>query len=154
MNLDLIDAKILEQLQANARISLSELSKNVNLSLSAVSERLKKLDASGIVKQYTALLDQKAMGKEISAIMLISLADQSRTEELIAFVNGNSEILEFLHITGEYDYYLKIVTGKLSELETIISDIKKVSTVRKTETIVILSTIKQNYSVSPVITKE
>ena len=44
MNLDLIDAKILEQLQANARISLSELSKNVNLSLSAVSERLKKLE--------------------------------------------------------------------------------------------------------------
>ena len=59
--MDIIDVKILEVLQDNARVSISELSKKVNLSLSAVSERLKKLENSNIIESYTAILDAKLM---------------------------------------------------------------------------------------------
>jgi Lrp/AsnC family leucine-responsive transcriptional regulator len=65
INLDTIDSKILEVLQENSRVSISDLSKQVNLSLSAVSERLKKLEASGIIEKYTVILDSKALGRSL-----------------------------------------------------------------------------------------
>ena len=61
--MDIIDVRILEVLQDNARVSISELSRRVNLSLSAVSERLKKLENSNIIESYTAILDAKRMGR-------------------------------------------------------------------------------------------
>ena len=80
MALDTIDVKILEVLQENARVSISELSKQVNLSLSAVSERLKKLESSSIIEQYTTVLNSAAMEKDLSVIMMISMEDPSKTE--------------------------------------------------------------------------
>ena len=78
MSLDSIDVKILEVLQSNARISVSELSKKVNLSLSAVSERLKKLENGGVIEAYTTIIKPASMEKELSVLMLVSL--ESTTE--------------------------------------------------------------------------
>ena len=78
MALDTIDVKILEVLQENARVSISELSKQVNLSLSAVSERLKKLESSSIIEQYTTVLNSAAMEKDLSVIMMISTGRRNR----------------------------------------------------------------------------
>lgn len=64
--MDVIDVKILEVLQENSRVSISELSRKVNLSLSAVSERLKKLENSSIISKYTVILDPKLLGKDLS----------------------------------------------------------------------------------------
>ena len=66
--MDLIDIKILEVLQENARVSISDLSKKVNLSLSAVSERLKKLENSKIISKYTVILEPKLMDKHRTGI--------------------------------------------------------------------------------------
>ena len=63
--MDIIDVKILEVLQANSRVSISELSKKVNLSLSAVSERLKKLESSNVIEKYTVILNSQALDKEV-----------------------------------------------------------------------------------------
>ncbi|MBR0114191.1 MAG: Lrp/AsnC family transcriptional regulator, partial [Firmicutes bacterium] len=79
--MDSIDVKILEVLQENARVSISELSKRVNLSLSAVSERLKKLEASGIILQYTTILNPEILNKHLTAIMMICLENPSQPEE-------------------------------------------------------------------------
>ena len=66
--MDTIDSKILEVLQENSRVSISDLSKQVNLSLSAVSERLKKLEASSIIEKFTVILDSKALGDRKSVV--------------------------------------------------------------------------------------
>jgi Lrp/AsnC family leucine-responsive transcriptional regulator len=100
MALDIIDVKILEVLQVNSRVSISELSKQVNLSLSAVSERLKKLENSGIIEQYTAILNAAAMEKELSVIMMISLETPDQTEEFNTFIEAADEVLECHYITG------------------------------------------------------
>ncbi len=153
MNLDSIDVRILEELQRNARISISEMSKRVNLSLSAISERLKKLENSGIIDQYTAILNPVVLNKQLAATMLVSLEDPSRSEEFISFVNSNPEILECFYITGEYDYSIKIVTSSTSELETILNKVKGVSSIKRTQTNVVLKTIKQCHSVSATANK-
>ena len=153
MALDTIDVKILEVLQDNARVSISELSKQVNLSLSAVSERLKKLENSNIIEQYTTVLNSAAMEKELSAIMMISMEDPSDTDEFRNLVQQLDEILECHYITGPYDYVLKITTKNMSTLEQLMNKIKSIKSIKHTETNVIFSTIKNKHSVMPIATK-
>jgi len=156
MTIDSIDVKILEVLQTNARVSISDLSKQVNLSLSAVSERLKKLETSGIIEQYTAIISPKAMEKELSVLMFVSLESTtgSTVKELQLFVDNADEILECSHITGEYDYALNITTKNTETLEKLMSTIKSISGVRHCQTNVILSYSKKRYSVSPIANKD
>ena len=153
MALDTIDVKILEVLQDNARVSISELSKQVNLSLSAVSERLKKLENSNIIEQYTTVLNPAAMEKELSAIMMISMEDPSDTDEFRRLVQDLDEILECHYITGTYDYVLKITTKNMATLEQLMNKIKSIKSIKHTETNVIFSTIKNKHSVVPIATK-
>ena len=153
MALDTIDVRILEVLQENARVSISELSKQVNLSLSAVSERLKKLENSNIIEQYTTVLNPGAMEKDLSAIMMISMEDPSDTAEFRRLVQDLDEILECHYITGTYDYVLKITTKNMATLELLMNKIKSIKSIKHTETNVIFSTIKNKHSVVPVATK-
>ena len=147
--MDAIDSKILEVLQENSRISISDLSKQVNLSLSAVSERLKKLESSNIIDKFTVILDSKALGQELSVLMNISLENPRDTEEFLEIINNENEILECHYVTGEYDYILRITTRNTATLEALMNRIKAIPKIKRTQTNVILSTLKQKYSVSP-----
>ena len=151
--MDSIDAKILEVLQDNSRISLSDLSKRVNLSVSAVSERIKKLDSSGIVESYTAILKPEAMHKDLTVLMQVRIDvthDESRFFKLVEEI---PDILECHHVTGEYDYIMKIVTDNTATLEALMTKVKSIPGVRGTQTNVFLSTIKNRHSILPVATK-
>lgn len=151
MTIDTIDVKILEILQDNARVSISDLSKKVNLSLSAVSERLRKLEQGNVIEQYTTIISPAAMAKELSVLMFVSLESTTGTavKELQLFVDNADEILECHHITGEYDYALKITTKNTETLEKLMSTIKSIQGVRHCQTNVILSSSKKRYSVMP-----
>lgn len=147
--MDIIDVKILEVLQANSRVSISELSKKVNLSLSAVSERLKKLESSNVIEKYTVILNSQALDKELSVIMNISLENPHLTSDFLEFVRAEEEILECHYVTGEYDYVLKITTRNTATLENLMNRIKGISGIKRTQTNVVLSSVKHLYSVSP-----
>lgn len=147
--MDITDIKILELLQSNSRISISEISKKVNMSLSAVSERLKKLESCDVIKQYTVILNPAFLGKDLSVIMNINLERPENTEDFLTFVSNEDEILECHYITGEFDYALKIITKNTFSLEKIMNKIKSIPGIKKTQTNVVLSSVKNNYSVSP-----
>ncbi len=151
--MDIIDVKILEVLQGNSRVSISELSKKVNLSLSAVSERLKKLESSNVIEKYTVILNSHSLDKELSVIMNISLENPHHTSDFLDFVRSEDEILECHYVTGEYDYVLKITTRNTATLESIMNRIKSISGIKRTQTNVVLSSVKHLYSVSPNIGK-
>lgn len=151
--MDIIDVKILEVLQGNSRVSISELSKKVNLSLSAVSERLKKLESSNVIEKYTVILNSHSLDKELSVIMNISLENPHHTSEFLDFVRTEDEILECHYVTGEYDYVLKITTRNTVTLESMMNRIKSISGIKRTQTNVILSSVKHMYSVSPSTSK-
>jgi len=147
--MDNIDVKILKLLQKNARISASEISGEINLSISAVSDRLKKLESSGIIQQYTAIISPRQLKKDLTAIMFISLERPKFTDKFLESVNRENDILECHYLAGDFDYALKIITENTFTLEQLLNRIKSVQGVQKTRTVVVLSTVKNSYSVSP-----
>ncbi len=149
--MDAIDSKILEVLQENSRVSISDLSKQVNLSLSAVSERLKKLEASSIIEKYTVILDSKALGQELTVLMNLSLENPRDTGEFFDMVGKEAEILECHYVTGEYDYILRITTKSTATLEALMNRIKAIPGIKRTQTNVVLSSLKHLYSVAPIV---
>ncbi|MCX7708282.1 MAG: Lrp/AsnC family transcriptional regulator [Clostridia bacterium] len=147
--MDNIDVKILKLLQKNARITASDISNEINLSVPAVSDRLKKLEASGIIQQHTTIINPRKMNKDLTAMMFISLERPKFTDKFLEFVNQENDILECHYIAGDFDYVLKIVTENTFSLEQLLNRIKSVPGVQKTRTIVVLSSVKNNFSVSP-----
>ncbi|WP_105617581.1 Lrp/AsnC family transcriptional regulator [Vallitalea okinawensis] len=149
--MDNIDIQIINLLQKNARISISEISQCVNLSVSAVSERLRKLENSGYIKQYTTILDPEKMQKDLTVIMFVSLERSHFSAKFQEFVENEDEILECHYLAGSYDYSLKIITRNTLSLQRIMNTLKSLPGIRKTQTNVILSTMKKQYSVKPKI---
>ena len=147
--MDNLDVDILRFLQKNARASLSDIGQKVNLSVSAVGERVKKLEASRAISRYVAIIDGSYFHKELTAIMFISLENPSYMESFLGFVQSENDILECFYIAGNYDYVLKIVTKNPSTLEMLLNKIKSVPGIIKTYTNVVLATCKNNESVYP-----
>lgn len=147
--MDNIDIKILKMLQKNARITASEISGEINLSIPAVSERIKKLEASGIIQQYTMVINPRQLNKDLMAIMFVSLERPKYADKFVELVNSEEDILECHYLAGDYDYSLKIVTENTYTLENLLNRIKSVQGIQKTKTVIILSTVKHNYSVTP-----
>lgn len=147
--MDNIDIKIIKLLQENARVTASEISNVINLSVPAVSERLKKLESSGVIKQYTAIVDPVHMNKTLMAIVFITLERPRFADTFAEFVKKQNDILECHYLAGDFDYALKVVTENTSTLQELLDRIKSLQCVQKTRTIVILSTAKNNYSVIP-----
>lgn len=147
--MDNIDVKIIRLLQENARITASEIAGAINLSVPAVSERLKKLEASGVIMQYTAIIDPAYFNKTLMAIVFITLERPRFSDVFVEFLKKQNDILECHYLAGDFDYALKVITENTATLQELLDRIKSVRGVQKTRTIVILSTAKNNYSVMP-----
>ncbi len=152
--MDTIDLRILRLLHKNARVTVSEVSQKINLSISAVSDRLKKLESTGIIEQYTAIINPNVLHRNLTAIMFIAIDRPKYTDEFINFVEDNDEILDCLYIAGEYDYSLKIVTKDTFTLERLFNQIKAINGIKKTKTNVVLSTVKNAHSIIPSIEED
>jgi len=147
--MDTLDIKILKLLKNNARITASEISNKINLSVPAVSDRLRKLDASGVIEKYTVIINAKKLNRNLTVIMFISLESPKYIDNFLDAIQKDDEIIECHYLAGDYDYALKITTENTETLEKILNKIKSMSGVVKTKTTVTLSTIKNSYSVMP-----
>ncbi len=136
-------------LHKNARITASEISNQINLSVSAVGDRLKKLEASGIIENYTTILNPKMLDKSLTAIIMVALERPKYAELFQNFVNRENDILDCYYLAGDYDYALKIVTEDTGSLEILIGKIKAIEGLLKTKTTIVLSTVKDTHSVLP-----
>lgn len=147
--MDNLDIKIIKLLQQNSRVTASEISNKINLSVPAVGDRLKKLDASGIIEKYTIILNAKKMNKHLMIIMFVSLESPKYTDPFINIVQLDDEIVECHYLAGDFDYALKIITESTESLERLLNKIKNIPGVQKTKTNVSLSTIKNVHSIIP-----
>lgn len=147
--MDSLDIKILKLLQNNARVTASEISSKINLSIPAVSDRLKKLEASGVIEKYTVILNAKKLNRNLTVIMFVSLESPKYTDMFLEAVQREEEILECQYLAGDYDYALKVITENTETLEKLLNKIKSFNGITKTKTTVSLSTIKNNHSVMP-----
>lgn len=147
--MDQLDKAILLLLEKNARISASEIGNAINLSVSAVSERLKKLETNGVIQQYTTIINSHYLNKNLMALMSIALDSPKLATHFLEFVASEDEILECYYLAGEFDYQLKIITQDTESLRDILDRIKSIQGVGKTKTTVTLSIIKNRHSIVP-----
>lgn len=144
--MDDFDTRILSKLQKNGNISMAKLSEEVGLSLSACHRRVKLLEAEGIINDYMARLNRKAIGLEFQVFLEVKLESQ-RQEVIAAFeqaVKRTPEILECHLISGDFDYLMRIATrdtGTYEEIyRRILSDLPSVTQLK---TLLSLSSIKE-----------
>lgn len=122
--LDALDRLILQELQVNGRISYVELAPRVNLSPPAIHNRMKRLEQNGYIRCYVALLDWKQMGYDMLCFISISLQmhQPSSVAHFRAMIQEMPEVLECHHVTGEFDYLLKVAIRDRSDLERFVVD--------------------------------
>ena len=115
MVLDRIDLHILDELQANARISIAELAKRVALTPTPCARRVQQLEAAGFIRAYATVLDQAALGLPVNAFVEVRLVRESKAEvaEFESAVNAYPEVMECWAMSGGYDYLLRVVTPDL-----------------------------------------
>jgi Lrp/AsnC family transcriptional regulator, leucine-responsive regulatory protein len=123
--LDDKDRILLQYLQEDARITNTELAQRVELSPTGLQKRLRKLEEAGIVKRYVTLLDREAMGYDMLCFVQVTLQrhEPEAIERFKSAVQQMPAVLECHHITGEYDYLLKIVVQNRRQLEQFLVEI-------------------------------
>jgi len=147
LTLDKTDITILNLLQSNGRMKRNQLAEETGLSLPAVSERMRKLEARGIISGYRAVLDAKKIGRDILAFVQVKIDSSRHYDDLMRHVEEEPEILECHAVTGEGSHLLKILTTDTAGLEKILSKIQRWKGVTGTITSVVLSTIKETTSI-------
>lgn len=143
--LDKIDREILEKLQSNAKITNAQLSKDIGLSPAPTLERVKKLENSGIIKSYHAVLDTAKIGLGVSTFVMVTLKGHNKTniDSFLSEINKIDEVIECHHVTGTGDFILKIIASDIASYQKLmlekVTDIKEVDNM---QSLVILSTFK------------
>jgi Lrp/AsnC family leucine-responsive transcriptional regulator len=137
---DATDLAILDALQHDCKQSLADIGKQVGLSAPSVAERIKKLEESGVIRSYAALLDARALGKDVTAFIGVSISHPSAFESFEKEVERSGDVLECHHVTGQHTLMLKVRTENTETLEGLIDMIRRIQGVTRTETMVVLST--------------
>ena len=145
--LDAIDLKILETLQADCKIPLARVGEQVGLSAPSVVDRIKKLESAGVITGYHAVLDSQELGLDVTAFIGVELGQLAGIAEFEGLVSALDGVLECHHVTGHHTFLLKVKTANTSALEALISQIRDIPGVARTETMVVLSTHIERFQV-------
>jgi len=141
VRLDKTDRRLLRELQRDGRISNQELAERANLSPAPCWRRLKKLEESGVIDRYVALLDRRKLGVRTMAFIQLSLLDHSDANiaAIDAFVEESSEVVECYAITGTEDYLLRVVAEDVEALERfMMQKLLKLKGVKSTNSSLVL----------------
>ncbi len=134
MDIDKTDLRILTELQSDSNLPNVELARRVNLSPSPCLARVRRLEKSGVIRRYVALLDPTAMDLNLNVFISISLKDQNR-ESLKDFeqrVCAHDEVMECYLMTGDADYLVRVVMPDMTTLERfIIEELSPIAVVEK-----------------------
>jgi Lrp/AsnC family transcriptional regulator, leucine-responsive regulatory protein len=117
--MDICGRKLLDELQANARLSLAELSRRIGLSPTATAEQLKQMEEIGILRGFTVEIDREALGLDVMAFIRMSCPGQ-HYHRFIEYVQTLEEVRECHHLTGGDDFLLKVTTTSMADLEALI----------------------------------
>ena len=117
--LDAINLRILEELQADARLTMAELGRRVSLSPPAVAERVQRLERAGVIRGYHAAVDPKAVGYPIAAVVRVRPASR-QLHKIPEVARELPEVVECYRITGEDCFFVKLHLRSMEDLEGIL----------------------------------
>lgn len=138
--IDFIDRQILQALLSKGRSTFAELAAQVGLTAPTVHDRVKKLERTGIIEGYSALVNPSALGYEISAFIAITTTASVTTREYEARLGDISEIQECFAVAGAETYLARVITKNTRSLELLLQRIKEIPGTLSTRTTVVLST--------------
>jgi DNA-binding Lrp family transcriptional regulator len=123
--LDTIDRNILHELQNDGRITNVELARRVGISAPPCLRRVRSLEEAGFIKGYRALLDEKALGCEVTAFAMVHLSSQAEADlqAFEAFVFREPLVRECWMLSGEIDFVLKCVAPSLARFQAFVTDL-------------------------------
>ncbi|OJV64610.1 MAG: AsnC family transcriptional regulator [Clostridiales bacterium 38-18] len=133
--MDLTDLRILKILQQEARVSMKELGQRVNLTSPAVSERIRRLEESGVIEGYTAVINPKKLQLHVEAYIHVAMKVSSH-ERFKKLAYDEREIVECHHVTGEDCMTVRVVCEDTHKLEALLDKIQRIG---DTRTSIILS---------------
>ena len=145
MKIDPIDIKILEKLQSNAMVTAKELASEMSLTTTPIYERIKKLQNSGIIKKYVALLDADLIGKSITVFINITIKDHHSTkrDEFVIQMKKLSAVMEFYHTSGSFDFLAKVRFSNIQEFRNfLVNELSSIYNISDIESQVVLEEIK------------
>ncbi|MDA9342093.1 Lrp/AsnC family transcriptional regulator [Flavobacteriaceae bacterium] len=151
MALDRIDKSLLEYLQEDSKQTNKQLSLKLNLSVTAVYERIKKLERTGVIKKSVCLLDKNKINQGFVAFCNIKLVQHSK-DYVIKFekeVTQLKEVLECYHISGDFDYLLKVLVKDMEAFrEFMVKKLTSIDHIGSTHSTFMISEVKHTTAIS------
>ncbi|WP_179338908.1 Lrp/AsnC family transcriptional regulator [Winogradskyella ludwigii] len=151
MIFDQIDKKMLHLLQTDSKQTNKALSLQLNLSVTAVYERIRKLEKNGIIKQYVALVDKTKVDKDFVAFCHVKLIQHSQ-DYVVMFereVKKLDEVLECYHLSGDYDYLLKVLVKDMKAFrEFMVEKLTKINHIGSTHSMFMINEVKHTTEIS------
>ncbi len=140
--MDEIDRKILEHLVADGRASVTDIADEVHLSLSAASQRLRRLRESGAIDAFTIKVGGAAIGRPLDALVDLQLSPGAPWAGIDDALREQVDVVDAVHVTGGFDYQLRVRARSIEELDELLRWLKESMGVRETSTRVVLHTVE------------
>jgi len=147
MKIDELDKRILKHLQEDSKKTNKEIANDLKLSVTAIYERIKKLEREGIISKYVTLLNPESVGKGFMVLCQIKLI-QHKKEILTKFekdITSLPEVIECLHVSGDYDYILKVLVKDMDEYrEFMVAKLTSLDHIGSTKSVFTINKVKQS----------
>ncbi len=150
IKLDKINKKILEMLQNDSSITNADLAKKIGLAPASTLERVKKLEAAGVIRKYVGLVDQEKVGKGITVFVEVSLVNHTAASinNFTKAIISIPEVLECHHLAGDKDFLLKVVTDNIKQYRDFaLGELANLEGIGKVHTLFSLSTVKSSTAI-------
>lgn len=153
--MDAVDLRILDILQRDARVTQQEIAKRVRLSQPSVADRIRKLETRGVILGYFAKVDPMHLGKDITAFIGVGISHPKYFEQFGKRVLAIPDILECHRVAGSDSYMLKVRTENTRSLDRLlVQELRTIPGVYRTETTLVLSSIKEDIALSVNVEQE
>jgi len=146
--LDQKDLAILKLLQENARITIKEISDKMHLSTTPVHERIKRMEETGVIKQYATLVDHAKVKKGLMVICYVSLSVHNKNagSKFIKAIQEMNEVIECYNISGEFDFMLKVVAENMDGFYDFhVNKLSQVENMGHMQSVFVMGIIKQTH---------
>ncbi|QJB35390.1 Lrp/AsnC family transcriptional regulator [Chitinophaga oryzae] len=150
LTLDDKDMGILRLLQQDAKMTIRDIARQLNLSTTPVYERIRKMEQAGVIRQYAAIVDPRKINKGMTVLVYITLKEHNKKngkkfiQEIVAF----QEVTECLNISGEFDFMIKVQVKDMDEYrEFYVNKLGELDNLSHTQSIFVISVIKETHQV-------
>jgi DNA-binding Lrp family transcriptional regulator len=148
ISLDTKDLSILHLLQQNARITVKEIADKIHLSTTPVHERIKRMEASGVIKQYATLVDHTKVKKSLIAICYVSLKEHNKAAgtKFVKAILSMPDVVECYTISGEFDFMLKVMTEDMNAYHDFhVNKLSNIENMGHVQSVFVMGVIKQTH---------